>query len=79
MRKLIFGIVLVLAAVSEANQADFTNNGIVNFGDLAVLANAWRAEAGGGNWNPVCDISAPPDDVIDFKDFTQFGKDWRGL
>jgi hypothetical protein len=76
MRKLIFGIVLLLAAVSEANQADFTNNGIVNFADLAVLADAWGAELGGGNWNQVCDISEPNDNVIDGRDARVFAENW---
>jgi hypothetical protein len=43
---------------------------------LAVLASAWLSNSGSGNWNLNCDISLPPDNVINFKDFAVFAQNW---
>jgi hypothetical protein len=55
---------------------DFDEDGNVNFGDIAVLALAWRSEPGDGEWNPDCDISDPNDDVIDYSDLAVCVDNW---
>jgi len=56
---------------------DFDMNGEVNCDDLRVLALAWMSNLGGDNWNPVCDISEPSDEVIDGQDFGVFAMYWE--
>ena len=56
--------------------ADFDVDLDVDINDLLILAAAWGSSSGQPAWNPVCDISTPPDDVIDYKDFGEFTKDW---
>jgi sugar lactone lactonase YvrE len=67
------GIELVTAAPGNAD-LNFDND--VNFVDFAVLAKAWKTTAGQANWNPVCDISAPADGVIDMMDVTVLADNW---
>ena len=55
---------------------DFDEDGEVNCDDLRVLALAWMSKSGDDNWNPVCDISDPNDEVIDGQDFGVFAMDW---
>jgi len=58
---------------------DFDMDGDVDPNDLRTLALAWLSSSGGGNWNPVCDISDPNDEVIDGKDFGVFAIYWEGF
>ncbi len=45
--------------------------------DFAVFAASWLSDdVPTGNWNPVCDISSPPDGVIDESDFVVFAEGW---
>jgi len=55
---------------------DFEPDGDVDFADFAVLGSAWRSRYGGGNWNPICDISEPNDNVINESDLDVFTKNW---
>lgn len=55
---------------------DFEPDGDVDSADFAVLAWAWWSDIYSGNWNPVCDISDPNDDVIDELDLAVFTKNW---
>ena len=55
---------------------DFEPDGDVDLADFAVLASAWRSSEGDGNWNSVCDISDPPDEVIDMLDLVVFTANW---
>ena len=74
-------IVALTPAVSAGSglAADFSGEGIVNYRDFAVLANAWLSIAAGPCWNPVCDISDPPDDIIDKFDLAEFAGYWLQL
>jgi hypothetical protein len=39
---------------------------------------AWLSKSGDDNWNPVCDISDPNDEVIDGRDFAVLAVYWDG-
>ena len=54
--------------VRQRITGDFTGLDGVNFADFAVLASAWRSRPGDENWNPLCDIYDPNDDIIDERD-----------
>jgi hypothetical protein len=55
---------------------DFDNDDDVDFEDFAVLANAWCSHEGDANWNSVCDIFIPSDDIIDMLDLAVFIDNW---
>lgn len=56
---------------------DVNGDGRVNTLDLALLSAAWRTDAVSSvNWNPACDISNPPDGVIDAQDLTVMADTW---
>ncbi len=57
-------------------KADFNYNGTINFKDYAILASAWMSQSGQQNWNIVCDISEPPDNLINFNDLEIFADFW---
>ena len=57
-------------------EMDFNFDCVIDFEDFAVLGLAWGSEQGDGNWNPVCDISDPNDDIIDNKDLDVFTDKW---
>ena len=59
--------------------ADFDIDLDVDLDDLGILGAAWISASGDSEWDPVCDISTPPDGIIDLKDFTQFANLWQGL
>jgi len=59
-------------------RGDFDMDGEVNCDDLRVLALAFMSKSGDDNWNPVCDISDPNDEVIDGQDFGVFAMYWEG-
>jgi hypothetical protein len=55
---------------------DFDNTGDVDFVDFAILASAWMTQVGDTNYNSDCDISIPPDNVIDSLDLAEFFNHW---
>ena len=55
---------------------DFDSDGDVDIYDFAVILEAWLNEAGQPNWNPICDISEPKDNIINWSDFAVFAQDW---
>lgn len=59
---------------TESITGDLDGDCKVNSDDLAVLALSWLSNPGDGNWNPGCNISQPPDNVIDFQDFAVFAE-----
>jgi len=57
--------------------ADCTGDLKVNPEDLATLCASWQTEPEAVNWDPACDISDPPDDWIDLRDFAALAQAWR--
>jgi hypothetical protein len=55
---------------------DFDANGSVNNEDFSILSAAWYTTSRDSNWNPLCDISNIPDDVIDLLDLAVFSYQW---
>jgi hypothetical protein len=55
---------------------DFDHSGNVDMVDFAILASAWMSRVGDANYNSDCDISIPPDNVIDFLDLAVFCNHW---
>jgi hypothetical protein len=53
-------------------------DGIVNFLDFAVLANAWLATPTSSNWNPKANIAPryTPDSIIDILDMSEMAQSW---
>ena len=63
--------------VDETRQmGDFDNSCFIDFKDFAVLASAWLTKHGDADWNPHCDISLPPDNVINLRDFAVYAENW---
>ena len=60
----------------ENYAADFVCPDGVNFIDFAVFGLAWMSTPLDINWNPVCDISDPNDDIIDGLDLDVFSGNW---
>jgi hypothetical protein len=58
--------------------ADFDGNGCVDFLDFSILALAWLSDSNDNNWNPICDISKPKDNIIDQNDLAVFSGYWQG-
>ena len=55
---------------------DLTDDGKVDFKDFAVLGLGWRSSPGDDNWNQICDISDPNDDIIDERDLDVLTEHW---
>ena len=53
-------------------------DGIVDFLDFAILADAWLATPASANWNPKADLAPPgnPDGKIDFLDLIVLAEHW---
>jgi hypothetical protein len=56
--------------------ANFDGDSDVDFADFAVLARAWRTASGQPLFNPACDISNPPDLLINLLDLDVFCYEW---
>jgi len=54
-------------------------DGVVDFLDLAALANAWLMTADSPDWNPKVDIAPRPrpDNIINFTDFIVLAEHWH--
>jgi hypothetical protein len=55
---------------------DFDYSGNVDMFDFAILASAWMTQAGDPDYNSDCDISIPPDDIINYFDLAEFCLNW---
>ncbi|MBN2137467.1 MAG: hypothetical protein JW720_06650 [Sedimentisphaerales bacterium] len=55
---------------------DFEPDGDVDFCDFAVLSEAWLTREWQADYNPVCDISVPPNGAIDIQDLMIFADNW---
>jgi len=56
--------------------ADLFSDGLVNFRDFAVFADAWSTMLGEPNYNPDCDIVDPGAGFIDASDLALFADYW---
>ena len=73
------GVATVDMGAYEFNYAymgDLDCNCKVDFGDFSVLGPAWMAHEGDPDWDWVCDISDPPDNVIDMCDVVVLVNNW---
>ncbi|HUT30868.1 MAG TPA: right-handed parallel beta-helix repeat-containing protein [Sedimentisphaerales bacterium] len=57
------------------SRADFDLDGVVNFIDYAIFAEAWQCSAGEANYNPLCNL-AEDNNSIDCNDLRVFCEDW---
>ncbi|MBN2020623.1 MAG: hypothetical protein JW749_10420 [Sedimentisphaerales bacterium] len=57
-------------------RGDINLDGIVNYEDFVIFANAWRSQFGQAAWFSRCDINSPKDMVVDFLDFAVFAEEW---
>lgn len=48
----------------------------VDLHDFGVMAPAWLSEPLDGNWNRICDISEPNDDIINYTDIEMLFRKW---
>ena len=51
---------------------DFEPDGDVDSADFSIMASAWSTNSGEPRWNPICDISDPPDNSINLDDLAVF-------
>ena len=61
-----------------ADIAPSAGDGLVDFRDLAALAEAWLTTATSPNWNPEADLAPPlsPDGIVDLLDLAVFAEYW---
>ncbi len=62
-----------------AMKADFNCDRLVDISDLAILCSAWLSEPNAAAWNLACDISEPPDEFVDFNDYSEFARQWQTM
>lgn len=55
---------------------DFVGLDGVDLEDFAVLASAWQSRPGDENWNALCDIYDPNDDIINERDLSIFASNY---
>jgi len=61
----------------EFAAGDFDCPDGVDFVDFATFSRAWLSDnTPTSNWNPACDISQPPDGIIDERDLAAFCGNW---
>ncbi len=59
---------------------DFNCSCDVDLADFAILSKAWQSEKGQAQYNLLCDISVPADDIVDIEDAKVFAENWlQGL
>lgn len=59
-----------------AGPGDFEPDTDVDLEDFAVLAAAWKTTPAHPNWNQACDISEPPDGIINWLDLAVFAQNY---
>ncbi len=57
-------------------KGDFDHNCVIDFRDFVYLSRAWQTNPSDAGWDPECDISDPPDDIINFADLEVFVGNW---
>ncbi|MHC4158133.1 MAG: dockerin type I domain-containing protein [Planctomycetota bacterium] len=62
--------------MNPCGQADLDDNSRVGFTDFALLAAAWLTTPADSDWNPICDLAVPYDDLIDTRDLDVLLHNW---
>ena len=57
-------------------RCNIDQKGGVDLGDFVILTSAWLSDPEDPRWNAACDISNPPDDIIDVYDLSVFAENW---
>ncbi|MCP4709214.1 MAG: S8 family serine peptidase, partial [Planctomycetes bacterium] len=60
----------------EYAPGDIDENRIVNLIDYATFIQAWQSQIGDSNWNALCDVSEPKDNIINILDLAVFAQWW---
>jgi hypothetical protein len=84
LRKANLGNSAIMAQLASVESYLFANNlsgakellDEIDCSVLHILTSSWLSTPAYGNWNPACDLSQLPDNIIDFKDFAVFAQDW---
>ncbi len=63
-------------AITSRLPADLDGNGRIDLNDFQIFASAWQSDSNDDNWNPLCDIFQPLDNVVDVRDLAAFCRDW---
>lgn len=61
---------------SQQYSGDVNLDGIVDYEDLLILANAWLKHFGQDGWVARCDLAEPKDYIIDMLDYAVFANQW---
>ena len=68
---------LSIAAAVDPARVDLDGNLTIDIADLLIFSPAWLTHGGpSDDWKPICDISNPPDGVIDMLDLETLIDDW---
>ena len=59
-----------------ANSSDVNMDHNVNLQDFYFFSNCWQSQAGNPDYNNLCDLSTPKDQVIDVNDLIVFADNW---
>ena len=65
-----------LFALSTPQPGDFEPDGDVDFVDFVELASAWLSHTDDGNYNQLCNMNNPPDNIVDVLDLEVFSEHW---
>jgi len=58
----------------DFRKEDINADGIINFIDYVIFANAWQSDSNDGNWDPNCDFNT--DGVVNTSDLGIFSEQW---
>jgi len=63
-------------SLSLANASDLNADHKVSLQDFYLFNDAWKSQAGSPNYNDLCDLSVPKDQLIDIRDLVVFADNW---
>lgn len=61
---------------SQQYSGDINLDGIVDYDDLLIMANAWLKQFGQYGWVARCDLAEPKDYIINILDYAVFANQW---
>lgn len=59
-----------------ANASDLNTDHKVDLEDFCTFNEAWNSQTGSPNYNDLCDLSVPKDQLIDIRDLVVFADNW---